>query len=154
MKGANAYSARPQEEVCQAAYPGCTLIPTTRIYCRTEGRSVLSCLPCHQAWRNKVHASASETFRLELRCPCCAEWHPEGAGPSRTVTEVLHEPLTGAVAQAIDTAMHAEGLLHDVRIKVLSRLAKDAPWLAFAEPPPSGLAPSNTTGNSVMIVPL
>jgi hypothetical protein len=42
--------------------------------------------------------------------------------------------LTGPAADAIEAAMHMEGLLLDVRTSVLRRLAREAPWLFAARP--------------------
>jgi len=129
------FFARPSEgtEVCQIKGENCDIAPSVRIYCKTEGRGVLACASCHAEWRRKITESPAETFRLELRCPLCANWRAFRKEPLNPV--VLITP-TGSSAAAIDAAMHAEGLLVDIRNKVLSRIQRDAPWLFAYEPDP------------------
>lgn len=124
------YKTAPDQgvELCQVKGPNCQEIPSNRIYCKTEGRSVLVCNADLKAWRDRVASTTAERHRLELKCPLCADWSPDQRKqlpPQVTIT------LQGSAAEAIDKAMHAEGLLVDIRQKVLTRLAQEAPWLAF-----------------------
>jgi hypothetical protein len=136
-----AYSPLPQEEGCRARSPGCLVKPSVRIYCRTEGTSFMVCSHCYAVWQARAGAQPQ---LLSDRCPGCADsalGTPLLAdGPARPA----HPPvqLSGMAAQAINAAMHAEGLLADVRGQVLARLHRDAPWLAYAVPPglPAGHA--------------
>jgi hypothetical protein len=66
------------------------------------------------------------THALAVRCPACADWHPAAVAVRDAAAPV---PLAGAAAQAINEAMWHEGLLEDIRRKVLIRLNQDAPWL-------------------------
>jgi len=134
--GSGSFYIRPQEEVCQVGSEICTRIPGTRIYCKTEGRSLLACPECLKAWRAQVTRSPSEQSRLSLRCPKCADWAPEKKQKKQKPRPPASQSaLKGDVADAINRAMHAEGLLQDVRERVLQRLARDAPWLEDAGTP-------------------
>jgi hypothetical protein len=127
MKPDGTFAEQPWQEKCQVRYPGCQGTPDVRITCIVEGASLMACHNCHRAWQGQVQSVSG----FENRCPRCALWHPERA-PVRTF--VRAEPLHGTVADTIDRAMHAEGLLLDIRRKVLERLAQDSPWLADVQP--------------------
>jgi hypothetical protein len=62
----------------------------------------------------------------------CASWRPEYV--THRQAPAAPPILQGPAADAVEAAMHAEGLLLDVRTKVLRRLAKDAQWLFTAAP--------------------
>lgn len=121
------YYTRPQEELCQVNGPNCSRIPSNRIYCRTEGRGVLTCAPCHADWRRR--ATGNEIQGLQDKCPLCADWNGVTGPPRVPVEQTPATSITGPASNAIDAAMHAEGLLVDVRRKVLQRLSRDNPWL-------------------------
>jgi hypothetical protein len=124
------YTTGPEQEVCQVKGPDCRTIPSQRLYCKTEGRGVLICEDDLKTWRNRVTSSSTDTFRLALRCPMCADWAPTGLRNTSPAPTVVTVTLQGSAAEAIDRAMHQEGLLVDVRQRILRRLANDAPWLA------------------------
>jgi hypothetical protein len=127
------YYASPDQEKCQVASDICTTIPSQRFYCKTEGRSILICNNDLKRWRDRVSSTNAERFRLELKCPLCADWtSPTNLRQARPERQALQGPL----AQTLDKAMHAEGLLIDQRQRILQRLKDDAPWLAssFIEP--------------------
>jgi hypothetical protein len=127
VKPDGTFPEQPWQEKCQVGYQGCQKTPDVRITCITEGASLISCHSCFRIWQQQ----SPEISGGENRCPRCADWQPERM-PVRTF--VRAEPLHGTVAEAIDRAMHAEGLLLDIRRKVLERLAGDAPWLAEVQP--------------------
>jgi hypothetical protein len=91
--------------------------------CPVEGREVALCGPCNAAWR--IRAAAEE--KLRNRCPLCASAQisvSAGVNPAETTRPVL-PVLTGDLADALDAAMFQEGLLVDVRRRVLRRLGAD-----------------------------
>jgi hypothetical protein len=123
------FVTKPESEICRAYLRGCTGQPEIRIHCNTEGTDVTVCRNCASVWRANATAQG-----LYDRCPLCATWKPAYAAHREApAAQIL---LTGAAADAIEHAMHAEGLLLDVRTQVLRRLAKEAPWLFAAAPPP------------------
>lgn len=97
------------------------------------------CASCAAIWRERVVHNA---MQLANRCPLC-ETHDQGradaAAPVRALAAPV--PLTGAAASALDRAMHMEGLLPDIRQRILSRLASDAAWLKDARPPAPQVEP-------------
>ena len=123
MKPDGTFQEGHWQEKCQVKFPGCQDTPDVRITCIVEGASLMSCHSCFQVWQKESAANPG----FENRCPRCAGWNPERM-PVRAFTKA--SPLHGDVAEAIDRAMHAEGLLLDVRHKVLQRLAQDAQWLS------------------------
>jgi hypothetical protein len=137
------FYTKPENEICRAKLRGCTGTPEIRIHCNTEGTDVSVCRTCANVWRLNARASG-----LYDRCPMCALWKPEYVAHREAPAAPLI--LTGSAADAIEAAMHAEGLLLDVRTQVLRRLAKDAPWLFAAAPVSMGDAV--TTGNSRVMI--
>ena len=137
----------PQQEVCRVNGPHCNITPSQRLYCNTEGQSVLICNQCLKEWRDRVSSSDAERHRLGLRCPLCADWSAPQHAQTTTFQNVTIT-IKGSVAEAVDRAMHAEGLLVDIRKRVLERLWKDAPWLAFVETPEP---PTGTTTGSTKV---
>jgi len=130
------YYTRPEAELCQVQSETCTKIPSSRLFCKTEGRGVLVCENDLRLWRTRVTSSQAETYRLANKCPLCADWTPQQASPSPIIPQTPRPVLQGPLAATLDKAMHAEGLLQDIRQRVLQRLASDAPWLSssFIEP--------------------
>jgi hypothetical protein len=118
----SSFYGKPEHETCQLDQ-GCQNPPAVRIHCETEGFDLRACSAHWTEWRERAARDGLERF-----CPRCAGKY-QSPGPTR-VRQLPFSPLTGAAADAINAAMHAEGLLQDVRIKVLQRLAKDASWLA------------------------
>ena len=137
MPGGYSTSAPDQGvEICQVIGEFCQTVPSNRIFCKTEGRSVLICDNDLKRWRDRVSSTNAERHRLQLRCPICADWASPPQLPSPIAPRTISPQLQGPVAAVLEKAMHAEGLLTDVRTRVLQRLASDAPWLAssFIEP--------------------
>jgi hypothetical protein len=130
-----------ENEPCRARYLGCSGNGTIAFRCQVEGHRVWMCGQCMGRWRLKCVDDPG----LTMRCPGCETRTVSGNGgaalPIRTV--VASAPLAGAAAEAIDHAMHMEGILPDVRARVLERLAAEAAWLADAGPSvaPRVLAP-------------
>jgi hypothetical protein len=121
------FYSKLEDERCRANLRGCTGTQEIRIHCNTEGTDVSVCRSCATVWRLNARASG-----LYDRCPLCALWKPEYA--AHREAPAAPAILTGPAADAIEAAMHQEGLLYDVRTKVLRRLAKEAPWLFFGAP--------------------
>ena len=124
-------------DVCQVLSDICQTVPTNRIYCKTEGRSVLICDNDLKRWRDRVASSTAERHRLQLRCPICADWISPNPSNRSVILQTTQRPqLQGPVANVLEKALHAEGFLIDQRTRILQRLAQDAPWLAssFIEP--------------------
>lgn len=106
-------------------FPGCTRTANINWFCTVEGRDVSLCNTCNTAWRER--ARGDENFRL--RCPLCIHVYLQSIGadsPFPNAATPVHSmygpPLTGPIARALDEAMYQEGLLVDVRSKVLRRL--------------------------------
>jgi hypothetical protein len=129
MKPDGTFAEQPWQEKCQVGYVGCQQTPDVRITCIVEGASLMSCHSCHKAWQGQVQSVPG----FENRCPRCAEWAGWSGAKPAVVREVPEQTLTGPVATALDAAMHAEGLLVDVRQKVLRRLKQDSEWLEAPE---------------------
>jgi hypothetical protein len=112
------------EWLCDIKYQGlCKRLAVTAWICPVEGVEIAACTPCVQTWR----AAASVNTYLATHCPRCAKT----GQPATTVPAPQHSdrPLTGIVARALESAMLAEGVLIDVRTRVLKRLAVEAEWL-------------------------
>jgi hypothetical protein len=102
----------------------CTLEPSVVWICRIEGREVRHCQPCDAVWKKQ----ANRIPALKQRCPNCAyQYFDSRIPPERDFHTGTSdgEPLEGPLANAIDRAMLAEGVLADTRKRVLARLASD-----------------------------
>lgn len=121
---------KPDQEHCQVRFDGCQGTPSVRISCRVEGASLMSCGFCHGEWQRRV--GIDESGKLKDRCPRCATWNQYQTGAR--AAEPMPPPLEGVTANVIDAAMHSEGILLDVRQRVLRRLAKEASWLGGPDP--------------------
>lgn len=100
---------------------GCRNTATIHVFCKVEGRDTHFCQPCWTDWSR--YASGDE--KLALHCPRCAQAYlarRESQAHSTAVT-IADEPITGPLAEAIDSAMHAAGILKPTRDEVLRRLA-------------------------------
>ena len=109
-------------------YPGCERKAAVSLSCSVEGRSYALCRPCDATWKEKARGNTA----MSLRCPLCVHiFLAQEAGtdvppaPARTDPLVHHAPLRGPLADAIELAMYQEGLLIDVRGRVLARLGND-----------------------------
>ena len=113
-----------------APTPGCLRNAATSFVCAVEGRDVDLCEICNRNWRLMAHSNPA----LTGRCPNCAYLaladrtplvvpDPEG---SMGVANYLDSPL----AQIFDKAMMKEGLLIDVRQRVLLRLISDPDFVS------------------------
>lgn len=65
---------------------------------------------------------------LAMHCPRCAPAFiaRRESEVSDPLVNVASEPITGPLAEAIDKAMHAEGVLGPTRLAILKRLAADS----------------------------
>lgn len=133
MSISGAYYAHLEAEHCQASkvfesYGDCTGAREVLLSCATEGVGCYVCANCARRWR--AIAKGSGNVR---KCPRCFRL-PETPQPSRPVPQE-HPAMTGDVAMAVISAMHAEGILEDVRARVLKRLTAESPWLAAVRAP-------------------
>lgn len=115
-----AFVARPEHEMCQAGFTGCSGERSIRIHCVVEGADMTVCLNCSGKWR-----MLAINPEYKDRCPRCSR-HPRPPAPIRQPPPLPGPLLSGPVADAIDKAMHQEGLNIDVRERVLRRLHHDA----------------------------
>lgn len=100
--------------------PGCENDAAVAWFCTVEGREVALCGPCNRAWRARAAADPG----LAVRCPFCAS-HVAPPPPVRvtpTAPTSAMPPMAPDLASALDHAMFCEGMLIDVRQRVLSRL--------------------------------
>lgn len=112
--------------VCGARYSGCVSVPGYSWTCETEGAEIKMCTQCIGQWRIR----AQNIPQLRQRCPRCADLAvcADAAGEV-SAAPALPSRLSGAAALAIDHALHMEGVLPDVRERVLKRLSAEAAWL-------------------------
>lgn len=103
------------------ALSGCKRDATVHVFCKVEGRDTHYCQVCWSEWARSVTGDE----KLALHCPRCS-----AAYVARRETQANHaavtvadEPITGPLAEAIDQAMHAAGILAPTRHEVLRRLA-------------------------------
>jgi len=109
------------------AEPGCQRNAALTFICPVEGREVSLCLNCDRVWK----AFARRSPELGRRCPGCAPIYIEQHRIEIEVHQVRisgadDEVLTGPLADALSAAMRSEGILIDVRRRVLVRLARQA----------------------------
>jgi|SRR5271165_5839665 len=116
MRTANAW-------VCDVRFKGCKENASIAWMCAVEGVEVSACDPCLKEWRRMAVADP----RLAPRCPRCAST-VKPLRPTATSPET-DKPLTGIIADALEHAMFAEGVLVNARRKVMLRLARENPWL-------------------------
>jgi len=108
-------------------HPGCERKATTTFVCVIEGREVALCNNCNRIWRERVKLEPEQANR----CPLCSKHAIPVTMPARQ--PALGRALAGPVAEIIDDAMFREGLLVDVRARVLRRLATEPVIQACAE---------------------
>jgi hypothetical protein len=115
--------------LCDIKRPNCTKNATANWMCKVEQVQCSACPTCYAEWRQDVSVHPD----LAVRCPRCAQT-PDAvkrrAEASKNREPVKTDrPLEGMIADAIEAAMFREGILVDVRRKVLVRLAREEPWL-------------------------
>lgn len=91
--------------------------------CKVEGTEIHL---CQRHWDNWMRVIAGDES-LKTHCPRCvtayvARREMQAMNPAVAVAD---EPITGPLADAIDNAMHAEGILAPTRRAILRRLAAD-----------------------------
>lgn len=108
---------------CRIRGTGCAGDAVLIMYCQAEGRAVPMCAPCNRAWRERARGDSG----LAARCPLCApSWLATQSSPAvAAVPAPAGTMLSGPVADLLDAAMKAEGLLVDVRQRVLLRLGSE-----------------------------
>lgn len=109
--------------LCGASLPGCTVTATRKIYCRAERAVTHVCFNCENVWR--INATSAAIYD---GCPVCATWSPGTREPRDS--PAAPAILRGPSANAIEHAMHAEGILFETATAVLRRLQREAPWIA------------------------
>ena len=101
--------------------PGCENAAAITFICQVEGRQAALCRSCDRGW--KIYAR--ENPGLEVRCPNCAPQfllNRPGPGAALPAGDPI---LTGPIAEMIDRAMYSQGVLIDIRRKVLARLYRE-----------------------------
>lgn len=126
-------------------FPGCEQKAALVWFCVVEGREIALCHSCNRAWRERAKADTG----FGKRCPLCV--HTYVAARDLPVIEnragLPVPPLTGPIADSVDFAMYQEGLLVDVRQRVLRRMATDPKLAAFLARFPAGvLCPEDLAG--------
>ena len=107
-------------------FPGCEEFAAVAWFCVIEGKEIALCGTCNRTWR----ARAAVDKNLQNRCPHCASF--VGVSGPAPVQSPLVPPLSGPLADAIDKAMFTEGLLVDVRKRVLRRLGANVAIAALS----------------------
>jgi hypothetical protein len=87
------------------------------IYCHVEQKETHLCNTHKQFWTEQARLVPA----LNKRCPNCA--HLANTTLSAKDADII--PLAGPLADAIDRAMHAEGVLVNQRRRVLIRLRQE-----------------------------
>lgn len=100
---------------------GCRREAAVHVFCKVEGRDTHYCQICWSEWARTVAGDE----KLALHCPRCAAAYMarRAAQAAHAAISVADEPITGPLAEAIDQAMHAAGILKPTRDEVLRRLA-------------------------------
>jgi hypothetical protein len=100
---------------------GCRREAVVHVFCKVEGRDTHYCKICWSEWSR----SAAGDEKLALHCPRCSSAYVarRAAQAAHAAITVADEPITGPLAEAIDQAMHAAGILKPTRDEVLRRLA-------------------------------
>lgn len=96
---------------------------TVHTSCRVEGTEIHLCSVHWNNWSRLVH----DDERLKNHCPRCVNAYLvrlESQAYSPAVT-IADEPITGPLAEAIDRALLASGILAPTRTEILRRLAAD-----------------------------
>jgi hypothetical protein len=107
---------------------GCERNAAVAFFCRIEGMQVALCRPCDTRWKALARSDAG----LANRCPKCASRYIDSRASATAAIQAKNrplpastEPLQGTLADAIEQAMFAEGLLVNARRRVLQRLSLD-----------------------------
>ncbi|HLY73658.1 MAG TPA: hypothetical protein VKU80_06025 [Planctomycetota bacterium] len=116
----------PEEQsvMCWFAREGhCREKATVNTACKVEGTEIHLCQRHWSEWSLK----SRDDDRLKAHCPRCGPTYlarrEQQANDSSVV--IADEPITGPLADAIDKAMHSEGILAPTRQRILRRLAAD-----------------------------
>jgi len=101
----------------------CRDIAVVHVFCYVEGRDTHFCRSHWNEWSQTVRGDEL----LAKHCPRCAPAYlaRREAQAHSNNTVIADEPITGPLAEAIDRAMHAEGILEPVRQRIMRRLAAD-----------------------------
>lgn len=88
--------------------------------CMVEGSEFAMCNKHEREWKGKTAGKPAQ----QTRCPrCLPVFLAAGGGRAEaTSQDGMPEPITGPIAEAINRAMHMEGILEPTRIRVLKRL--------------------------------
>lgn len=100
---------------------GCRREAVVHVFCKVEGRDTHYCRSCWDDWARRC----SGDDKLAMHCPRCAAPYMARrvSQATQAAVSVADEPITGPLAEAIDHAMHAAGILKPTRDEVLRRLA-------------------------------
>lgn len=108
-------------------FPGCEEHAAISWTCVVEGREIGLCNSCNRAWRERAMLEPE----LSPRCPLCSHVILPVTTPARQ--PIAGHELTGPIAEAINDAMYREGILVDVRARVLRRLGAQDVMMASVE---------------------
>lgn len=109
--------------ICFHYNNGCRFPAEVHMFCKVEGRDTHFCSRHWREWQRSIAGDEP----LSQHCPRCAPAFiaRREAQASAPNIKVADEPITGPLAEAIDRAMHAEGVLAPTRERILRRLAAD-----------------------------
>lgn len=107
--------------------PGCMRVAVANRLCHAEGCDISLCVSCNEEWISK----ARNVPELAVRCPRCAPKYlahlgvgsAPGAGPAVPARVTPRNEQVGPLYAAVDQAMFAQGVLVDVRRRVLDMLS-------------------------------
>jgi hypothetical protein len=101
----------------------CKEAATINVQCKVEGTAIHFCAKHWQEWMSRAAGDAN----LQAHCPRCAPAYIDrrNAQAFNNSIVIAEEPITGPLADSIDHAMHAEGILEPTRLRILRRLAAD-----------------------------
>jgi hypothetical protein len=116
----------------------CRVTAEVHVFCSVEGRDTHFCTVHWGRWSRQVSGDEA----LSKHCPRCAtpflaRREAEARNPNISIAS---EPIRGPLADAIDKAMHAEGVLAPTRRAILLRLAADTDAYVAAVMARSGAA--------------
>lgn len=98
----------------------CGKVATYIHSCTVEGSEFAMCGAHEREWKGKTAGKPQQ----QMRCPrCLPQFIAQGGGRAESTSQDgMPDPITGPLAEAINRAMHMEGILEPTRLRVLKRL--------------------------------